>query len=112
MSEILNILDIFFGVDKLLFWQLIAVSSSAILLVVLFAVFGNDAPRYKSCLVIIIAIALCIIGYAGWVITYYYNVPLGVPLELVAIGYYVYHVQKCTGYNMGMNGSTVCGWYT
>ena len=83
-SEVQYIIGIFFGADKLLFWALVAVASTVIILQIFMTMLYDrktDKRRYLPA--IMIAMAISLVAYCGWIMTYFYNLPLGPPLELV-----------------------------
>ena len=83
-SDILNLMETFFGADKLLFWALVAVASTVIIFQIFMTMLYDrktDKRRYIPA--IVIAMAISFVAYCGWIFTYFYNLPLGPPLELV-----------------------------
>ena len=83
-SEVQNAIEFFFGADKITFWQYAAIAST-IIIVMIFMIMLYDRDRSRREFVGAIALSFIIplVAYGGWIVTYYYNLPLNPPLELV-----------------------------
>ena len=83
-SDFQNLISTFFGSDKLLFWALVAVASTVIIAQIFMTMLydrNTDKRRYLPA--IMIAFVISFTAYVGWIMTYFYNLPLGPPLDLV-----------------------------